>query len=167
MIKPNTSYNQKSYLFLYPVLNLKRNSLIKPKQTYVHSSEVDISDHTLIIEYDLSVETMRQFAKNWLYTNPLFLKQKGDFLFYFNLSPYRDDWSRFIKGEYSRFSKPFKTTVLEHYKSDRELHELVNSYLFPENHYLEYSDYYGVPVKTLREVGQLIDPPNLDREKYL
>lgn len=167
MLNINSNYNQKSYLFLYPILNIKRNHLIKPKQTYIHSSEVDISDHTLILEYDLSKETMNLFAKTWLYTNPLFLRQDGDFLFHFGLSVYKDDWEKFVAGKYSKLSNTLKDTITQHYKSDKDIQGTIHSYLYPDKYYKEYSDYYGISRSLLEKVGEVIDPPDLDKEKYL
>ena len=76
------SYFQKSRVFLYPALEIKRSSNISPIQTYISwDDKIDASDRMLICEYELRDDPeYLKFEENKLLNNSLFCD-------YFEISP--------------------------------------------------------------------------------
>jgi len=75
-----------------------------------------------------------------------------------------DDWNHIISGKYSRISENHKKSIRTFIGVNSPHLPYIDSFLFPERHFRLYSELMGVKEETLREVGELCDPPNLEFE---
>jgi hypothetical protein len=57
-----------------------------------------------------------------------------------------------------------KRKILDFFDKNGGNHLYVKSYLFPEKFFDTYADILNVPANLLKEVGELCDKPNLEKE---
>jgi hypothetical protein len=171
MIKTlNKEYVQKSRIFLYPLLEIKRGSSVFPVQSYIcWDGYYDFSDKKLICVWERKdTEDFKKFEKEKLLDNKLFETyyelEDNKSAYVFDLTKYKDDFDNFLTGRYSEIS-PFTKDKLIDFFSDKPSSKLhMTSYLYPERFYDNYSTLLAVPKKILREVGQLCSKPNPEKE---
>jgi hypothetical protein len=70
----------------------------------------------------------------------------------------------FLIGEYSRFSEPFKQKILDFFSEGDLITEYIESYLYPELYYSEYSKILNVTELQLADAIELCDKPDLQKE---
>jgi hypothetical protein len=170
MKKLHDKYTQKSRIFLYPALNIRRGSHIKPIQTYIAWEEIiSPTDRKLICVYDIQDnEDYQIFERVKLFGNQKFcefrqtLDNKGIYIFTFD--DQSDDWDNFIKGKYSELSEKAKAEIEKFYGKDSTTYEYVMSYLYPEDYFDVYAELLGVNVNILKGVGELCAPYNKEKE---
>lgn len=163
-------YFQKSRVFLYPVLEIKRGSSVMPIKTFVSwEGHYKPEDRKLICLYYLrDDEEFIRFEKQKLINNPLFHdfkhaeEDKG--VYVFDLSGSADDYDAFLKGRYSKMSPVHKKKVKSYYGVYNSNFVYIDSYLNPEKYFLMYSEILGVDSEELKKVGELCDPPDMEKE---
>lgn len=166
-------YFQKSKIFLYPLLGIKRGTSVVPSETYVAwNKKVNSEDMKLVcIYYTRTDNEYLQFEKNVLLKhNRLvdFVKvDEEKLVITFNFSDLSDDWSYFLEGKYSKMNLNTKRKILEFFDKKSGNYAYVESYLFPEKHFETYAKILGVDAEMLRSVGELCNKPDLDKEKLL
>lgn len=89
---------------------------------------------------------------------------------------YRKDFMLFTEGKYTKFSKAFKDILCRYYgnKSTRRERNTdgkpivkVFDAIYPtEDKLKDIADYYGVDLSSVKECGEIMDPPNLDNETF-
>lgn len=165
----HAEYFSKSRVFLYPMLDIKRDFSIKPIKTYTAwKGKYDHQDCKLICLYDLrDDQQFLRFEKIKLLGSPYFeefhesLNKVG--VYVFDFSKLKKDWDCYINGKYSQFSPELKTAVQKHFeKSNFKYH--VDSFLNPKNYYEVYSDLLKCDIKALKDVGELCSKPDLELE---
>ena len=165
------SYFQKSKVFLYPLLGIRKGIRFVPMETYIKWKNYK-SENSLICIYHVDKnnrETFDKFVKDELETNEFFeFKAHTNHLdiIAFNLDFFKYDVKKFKKGEYSKFSALTKKVIKEFFGEIGTLSEYIESYLYPKRYYEVYSELLNVPVEYLEEVGELCDKPNLKKEKF-
>src|SRR5437868_3298459 len=103
-------YFQKSKVFLYPILEIKRGVSVTPVQTFTAWQDQYPHDGAkLCAQYHLrDDQDFRAFEKAKLLGNPLFhdFKQVGenDGVYVFDFSKLQEDWNNFLRGKYSSLS---------------------------------------------------------------
>ena len=164
-------YVQKSKLFLYSVLGIKRGINVTPIQTFVSwSGEYEITDFKLICTYHMRTDNdFKNFEKNILLNNEFFedmIELENDTVAYvFDLSSEKEDYQKIINGSYSKLSAAYKKKVLKFF-NDHKLHQIyIHSYLEPHRYRKEYSDLLAVNENVLKKVEELCDAPNLSLER--
>ncbi len=165
-----TKYTQKSRMFLYPLLGIKRGSAVVPNETYVSITNMyKPEDMKLICLYHLRQDLeFRLFEKSKLSGNSRFdtfyevEDDKGIYVFDFNHKS--EMWSLFLAGKYSQIDNNTKNEILGFFANNPSNRNLINSYLNPENYFKSYSEYLNVPVDLMREVGELCSVPDLEKE---
>ena len=164
-------YFQKSRVFLYPVLEVKKKGgVITPINTYVSwDNNILRKERKLICTFQLgSNDSYRKFEKNILLRNELFCDfkegQNGTGIYIFDFNPYAVDFDIFIKGAYSRLKPLVKEKVMNHYNGNNANTVYVDSFLNPKKYYEIYSRILGIPESTLRG-GELCDKPDFIKEK--
>jgi len=170
MKKLHDKYTQKSRIFLYPALNIRRGSHIKPIQTYIAWEEiVSPTDRKLICVYDIQDnEDYQIFERVKLFGNDKFCEfrqttdNKGIYIFTFDDRAY--DWDKFVKGKYSQLSDQAKDEIEKFYGKDSSTYEYVMSYLYPEDYFDVYAELLGVNVNILKGVGELCAPYHTEKE---
>jgi hypothetical protein len=164
-------YFQKSKIFLYPLLGIKKGTKIVPTETYLSWNET-------IVTEDMKLVCVYKTVNSIEYTNfenHILLKHtrlidyvkvnNENSIFTFDFSDLEDDWFHLINGRYSKISISVKRKILEFFDKNGGNYAYIKSYLFPEKHFEIYAKILNVPVELLIEVGELCDKPNLDKEK--
>lgn len=168
-------YVQKSKIFLYPALDIKRGHSVTPIQTYTAwDKKYKFEDYKLICLYYMrSDEEFRLFEKQKLFGNPLFCDfkitddDKGVYIFDF--SKYKDDWDKFLIGRYSKLSPDLKRKIRAFFGNANLGY--IDSFLYPERYFSMYAEMLSSKredepsmLKLLKEVGELCSIPNLELE---
>ncbi len=165
-------YFQKSKVFIYPLLGIKRGLSVVPKETYVSwNTHYEPDDMKLICVYDYRVdEEYQKIEKNILLEhNRLsdYIKIKSEVVIVFDFSDLDDDWSHFINGRYSQLSKKTKQKILAFFDLHGGNYAYMHSYLIPEKYYNNYADLLGVNVNVLKDVKELCNKPDLEKENLI
>lgn len=174
MKKLYREYFQKSKVFLYPLLGIKKGVRFVPVQTYISWNDIYPKDkNKLLCFYTVEnnwTKEFEMFAELFLETNVLFEeKHKIDdlnFLYIFDLETFKRDISKFKKGKYSRFTKRTKEIIMNFFGETGTISEYVESYLYPEFYYEDYSEILNVNIDDLQKVGELCSVPDLEKEDF-
>lgn len=164
-----TKYFQKSRSFLYPALGIKRTAHHSPSGTYIAlDGLVGPEEMKLICSFreDLS-EGFKSFEEQMLISNPLYFStiQIQEYnLYLFDFSGYQNDWFNFIMGKYSKLSNPLRKAVKLYYGESSVEYKYMESYMQPEKYYDVYAKLLNVSADMLKQVGELCDPCDLDKE---
>jgi hypothetical protein len=164
------NYFQKSRVFMYPILEIKRGASVTPIETYLSwETQYSLSDRKLICHYHLRDDAeFITFEKEKLLGNKLFydFKQvednKGVYIFDFN--SYSEDWDAIVSGKYSKLSSIYKKKVENFYGRTNSNYAYIESYMYPEKYYKMYSEMIGVKESILKEVGELCDLIDFSKE---
>jgi hypothetical protein len=166
-------YFQKSKVFLYPLLNIKRGFSITPVQTYLHCKELDIKLHSkklICLFHKRSDKEFVDFEKTKLIGNKLFHSFKDiegnppSRVYLFDYEVYSQDWNNIIKGRYSKLSPEMKRKVKDFFRSSGNNFVYVESFVHPEKYFTLYAELLGVSVDVLRSVGELCTKPDFNKE---
>ena len=164
-------YIQKSKLFLYPVLGIKRGS-ITPINTYMSwSSEISLLDYKLISVYHSRTDPeFKAFETTKLVGNTYFHAiedlDDGTKAYIFDLVSISSDYDLVIDGKYSKMSAVHKQLILNHFKNGQTYNARMLTYLNPINYCSDYAALLGEPVtvKTLQRLGELCSKPDFNKE---
>jgi len=172
-MKPTSLYNkyfQKSKIFLYPLLDIKKGTSVTPIQTYMGwSNYYKPEDMKLIATYHVREdEEFLKFQKNILlkHTRLADYVQVNDTtaLYTFDFSDIEEDWKLLLAGKYSKMDKKLKNKIRNFFEKDSGNYMYVDSYLFPERYFEVYSELLNVTTESLEKVGELCELPNLEKE---
>lgn len=166
-------YIQKSRLFLYPLLEIKKGSEAVPTESYCLWDQMyTVNDHKFICTYCLREDTeFKMFEKTKLTSHKLFddffelEDDRGAYVFDFSFM--KKEWDYFLAGKYSNMSSTTKNIILKFFMTNKATYHHINSYLNPEIYYESYAELLGVEESVLRTVGELCSKPDLDKEKLL
>lgn len=172
-------YVQKSRIFLYPALDIKKGGSVTPIQTFTSwEGHYAKEDGKLILLYYLRQdEDFTAFEKQKLFGNPKFHdfkvveEGKGAYVFDFN-EKHKEDWQHFVNGKYSRLSPGLKKQIQNfHGVSNRGF---IDAYLYPERYFKMYASVFTATNKDipemqdiLKEVGELCSIPEHDKENLI
>jgi hypothetical protein len=166
-------YFQKSKVFLYPLLGIKRGSAAVPEQTYLSwEGYLRTEDMKLICVYEQRVDTeYKTFEKNVLLKNSRVTDyieiENNKILVSFDFADLKEDWSNVLNGKYSQLNKDLKYKLLNHFDKYSGNRTYLETYLFPEKYFTLYADLLNTSESLLREVGELCSPPNLEKENLI
>lgn len=162
-------YFQKSRSFLYPAVGIKKSSNYSPTGTYVAiEGIVKPEEMRLACSFkETGTAGFKAFEEQMLLSNPLYastihVQDYGIYLFDFSL--YDVDWQHFITGKYSKFSTALKKAIRQYYGQNSQEYKYMDSYLFPEKYYSIYAKLLDVDQDTIKEVGELCNVPDLEKE---
>lgn len=170
MGKVYTDYFQKSKVFLYPLLGIKKGIAFVPKQTYIAWEHVYAFDnYKLLCEYNTKMnDTFTKFSYRYLENHPLYedhIKlEEGKQLYIFNFKSHKPDLIRFKKGLYSQFSLDAKITILDFFGDQGKVSEYIHTFLTPSDGFDDYAKFLDIDVKTLEDIGELCSKPDLEKE---
>ncbi len=164
-----TKYFQKSRSFLFPALGIKKTANFSPSGTYISlAGLIEPEDIKLICAYkEDSSEGFRLFEENMLLSNPLFsqvLHIRDYNLYVFDFQTYTDDWFNFILGKYSKLSTVLKRAIKTYYGESSNEYKYIESFLYPEKFFEVYAKLLDIEVETLKKLGELCDPCDLEKE---
>ena len=164
-------YFQKSQVFIYPLLGIKRGAAYVPKATYIawEDNAVSSEDMKLICVYDNDdSNSFNVFMKSVLLKHPRltgYVKPDAKTcVFTFDFSDLSDDWEKFLSGKYSKINLNLKTKILNFFDTHSGNYHYMNSYLFPEKYFNEYAELLETDVSLLKSVGELCSKPDLEQE---
>lgn len=166
-------YFQKSKIFIYPLLEIKRGTSVVPIETYVSwNNSLGSEDMKLVCVYQIRTDDeYMKFEKNVLLKhNRLSDYVKVDdtkAVITFDFSDLNDDWFYFIEGRYSKMNINTKRKILDFFDKKSGNYAYVESYLFPEKHFETYAKLLNVESDFLKSVGELCTKPDLEKEKLL
>jgi len=165
-------YFQKSKIFLYPLLDIKRGTSVVPDETYLGwDTHVTPEDMKLVCVYHTRTDVEYvNFEKNVLlkHTRLSDYVVSGDkTVFTFDFSDLEKDWFHIAYGRYSKVSNDIKRKILGFFDPKTGNYVYVTSYLYPEKHFQTYADLLGVNVEVIKSVGELCDKPDLDKENLV
>lgn len=167
---PYKEYFQKSRVFLYPALDIRRSSSIVPLCTYASwKGYYTIDDYKLTCLYHLrNDQEFRIFEKTKLFGNRFFhdfketLEDKAAYVFDFK--QIQHDWDCFKTGKYSRMTNEHKKRIKNFYGYASPNYAYVESFLHPEKYYGMYAQMINVSEDLLKGTVELCDKPDIDQE---
>lgn len=165
-------YFQKSKIFLYPLLDIKRGTKIVPSETYLGWNEsYTPEDMKLICVYNTTNSDYEQFEKTVLLKHTRisdYIKVNDKkCIIIFDFSDLKEDWFHFVNGKYSQININLKRKIIGFFDESTGNYVYVYSYLFPEKFFVRYAEILDVPVDLLKSVGELCDKPDLNKEKLV
>ena len=176
-----TQYFQKSKVFLYPLLGIKKGIRFVPIETYIKWENSLISSKDILVcayaieqttnntEEIERKEAFNVFVKEHLEKNELYHSRHNTDnleLIVFDLSYFKKDLQKFREGKYSEFSLITKRIIMEFFGDTGTISEYMESYLYPEKYYEIYSEILNITISILEEVKELCDKPNLEKEDF-
>jgi len=168
-----TDYFQKSKVFLYPLLKIRKGVTHVPVQTYIAWENVYVlDDNKFMCEYRTKMTPeFRKFAFNYLQKHVLFEDyielDNNRHLFIFDYETLKFDFKNFIKGTYSKISLKSKIDIIDFFASQDKISEYVQGFLSPDTAHEEYADKLGVNVELIKDIYEVCDPPNLEKETLI
>jgi|TARA_R110002072_G_scaffold15301_4_gene61575 hypothetical protein len=168
-----TDYFQKSKVFLYPLLKLKKGLPFVPKETYVAWDNVySVKDCRFFCLYRVKfTDKFKRFITEYLENNPYFEDyvelNKSKHLFIFDFTPKKHDYERFISGKYSQLTLESKVTILDFFANEEKVSDYVQGFLSPESMHQVYADFLAVTLETLENVYETCTPPDLEKETLI
>jgi hypothetical protein len=162
-------YFQKSKVFLYPLLGIKRGVSVVPIETYISwDGYYKSEDMKLICVYDIRKDDEYVlFEKNSLLNhNRLsdYIKANSQAIFTFDFSDLGDDWFHFVNGRYSKISLELKQKILGFFDKYSGNYAYMHSYLIPEKYFNNYAELLNVAPEILIKVGELCNKPDTVKE---
>jgi hypothetical protein len=162
-------YFQKSKTFLYPALGIRKRSYATPDDTYLAiEGKFGIEDVKLVCCFKKdSSDKFKIFEEKMLLSNPLFLEKlelKDSNIYIFNLEIYENDYFNVIFGKYSKLSNMLKKAIKEYFGESSAEYSYVETYLYPEKFYEKYSELLDIDQKTLKNIGELCNPTDIEKE---
>ncbi len=176
MEKLYKEYFQKSKVFLYPLLGIKKGVRFVPAQTYLSwADKYNIDSNKLLCLYTTDEDNKNEFtlfSDKKLKLLPIFEKKYDidtfNFLYVFDLTlPLKKrDIKKFKEGKYSKLSKKTKETIIKFFGERGKIAEYIESYLYPTYYWEDYSELLNISQKDLQEVGELCSKPDLQKEDF-
>tara|TARA_R100001463_G_scaffold98007_1_gene152513 strand:- start:1676 stop:2230 length:555 start_codon:yes stop_codon:yes gene_type:complete len=173
MKKIYSDYFQKSKVFLYPLLNIKKGVRFVPSQTYLSwndNYDLDKSKFICLYKIDPELEEFTIFSDEILKKNNFFEEyhkiDEETHLYVFDFWPFKKELKKFINGQYSKLAGSTKNRITRFFGTIGTISEYVESYLYPENYYETYSNILKIPIEDILEVGELCDKPDLEKENF-
>jgi len=166
-------YIQKSRLFLYPLLDIKRGVSVTPIQTFMAWDEhYCFTDSKFICQYHLrNDQDFKIFEDVKLKGNPLFHSfhelEDGTGAYVFDFSSMEEEFWKVVSGKYSTLNPSNKEKIRQFFKTSVHHAAYIESYITPKNYYGMYSEILGVPIKHFKKCGELCEKPDLVAEKLI
>lgn len=170
VIKKIPEYIQKSNVFLYPFLGIKRGRSIVPQKTYLEwEGMYKIEDLKFIAVYHIrDDEEYKEFEENVLFKVPYFENffdlDDGDGAYVFDFSEMKEDYLHVANGTYSQMSPKSKKTIVNFFRNNKNHQAYMESYLYPSKYFTNYAKLLGVTKELLMEVGELCSKPDDEKE---
>lgn len=172
------TYRQKSKLFLLPLIEIPKNQYIKPIDTYVidQNRELTEKECRLILPFEKDESSEFSYYERTLVDSKYFdtanyYETKDHRVYVYDLTPFKADYDLFLAGKYTEFTNTVKTLINIYWgklhKGKFIPHPQIEAYLSPSiSTYEEISEELNLPISSLIEVKQLLDPPNLEKETF-
>ena len=166
-------YFQKSKVFLYPLLKIKKGITRVPIQTYIAWDNVySTNDLKFLCEYKTKqTPKFNSFAKSHLLNHSLLEEvielNENTQLFIFDFSKFKSDYNKFLKGKYSQYSLDSKISIIDFFGTQDKIGSYVEGFLTPEGVHDEYAESLGVDIKSIEDIYEVCTPPDLEKETLI
>jgi len=163
-------YFQKSKIFLYPLLEIKKGVRYVPIDTYLAwEGQYSFEDSKLMCLYKQKfTKTFAKFEEFQLLNHKYLddYRELGDdlHLYIFDLVNYKKDIQNVIKGTYSKMRKKTKTQILDFFGDIAPISEYIESYIYPEYYHEDYANELNVRIADIEKVWELCSKPDLEKE---
>ena len=171
MQKIYKEYFQKSKVFLYPLLGIKKGVRFVPVQTYISWNGYyteDMNKFLCLYSVEKGNTDFNDFSELNLKLHPNFeeyhIIDDTNHLFVFDLSKFSKDINKFKEGKYSEFTEKTKETISKFFGETGTIADYIESYLWPDYYWDDYSKILNVDIEILMKVGELCDKPDLEKE---
>lgn len=169
--KIHDRYIHKSHVFLFPLLGLKKEVLVKPSMTYLRLKGFYVPEDLKLLVIYPHLETdnrWKLFQRYHLLSHPMLesatvTKEGDEKLFIFNLAGFETDVHHFLLGRYSQFSEAARRLIGDFFGLHSPEWAHVQMFLSPQNFYSDYAHALGVEEELVRQAGELC--PVYDKEK--
>ena len=164
-----TEYFQKSKVFLYPLLGLRKGLEYVPADTYICWDKLfDTNDYKLICVYETEKTVdFKNFELKHLKNHSLldFYHDFGNKQAYvFDMRPYKYDHMMFAKGHYSKISIGTKNKILQYFGTKGKASDYIESFLNPSGFHEVYAESLGVNIDLIKEVYEVCSKPDIVKE---
>ena len=166
-----TEYFQKSKVFLYPLLGLKKGLEYVPINTFICWDMLyESSDYKFICVYN-NEKTIdfKNFELKYLKNHSFleFYYNLGDKQIYiFDMKSYKHDYMMFVSGKYSKMSIGAKNKILQYFGDTNKVSEYVESFLNPSEYHEVYAESLNVDIMLIIKVYEICSKPNLIKETF-
>lgn len=166
-------YFQKSKVFLYPLLKIKKGITRVPIQTYIAWDNVySTNDLKFLCQYKTKqTPKFNSFAKSHLLNHSLLEEvielNENTQLFIFDFSKFKSDYNKFLKGKYSQYSLDSKISIIDFFGTQDKIGSYVEGFLTPEGVHDEYAESLGVDIKSIEDIYEVCTPPDLEKETLI
>ncbi|MBM3160141.1 MAG: hypothetical protein FJZ66_02310 [Bacteroidetes bacterium] len=155
---------------MYPLLGFERGNVVPEEVYFSISDKYKPEDRKLVLVYDPRMDLKYESFKEDRLVNHKLLHerledQNGNDIFVFDMSSFAADWDLFFAGKYSQMSLKIRNEILNFFEKNSGNYIYVNSFLFPEKWFKRYAEILDVSEELLKEVGELCDIPNLEKEQ--
>lgn len=163
-------YFQKSKMFLYPLLGIKKGVDIVPSETYITwGNSIKPEDMKLICLYHpIEKKGFNDFKNKVLIKNNRLHKiqtiNMNNHLYIFDFSDIKDDWFKFLDGKYSQMSNDTKSQILFFFPDTSANYVYMRSYLYPKIFFKDYAKILDVNEEFLKSIGELCNKPDFEKE---
>jgi hypothetical protein len=167
------NYFQKSQVFLYPALGIKRGYSVTPVRTHMAwKGKYNLEDGMLCCLYHLrSDEDFKAFEKAKLRGNQLFHEftqlEEKEGVYVFNLAPMIKDWNVILNGKYSKISPEYKQVIRRYMGLNSPHLPYIDSFMYPERYFHLYSELMEMDIDVLKKVGELCSLPDVEKETLI
>lgn len=167
-----TEYFQKSKVFLYPLLHIKKGMVHVPVETYVAWENVyGIEDYRFLCEYKTKrTVAFNKFEKEYLLGHSLFEDaielDELRHLYIFDFTKLKSDHTRFINGKYSQLTLETKVTIIDFFGQGK-ISEYIQGFLSPEEVHTEYALFLDVDKEFIEAIYEVCTPPDIEKETLI
>lgn len=163
------NYFQKSKTFLFPIMGIIKGLVTSPTTTFISwDGFYSVHDMKLICLYNTKNPAHQVIEHKHLFSHPLFEKKfdlgNGNLVYIFDLSSYKNDYELFLQGKYSQLSEALKNAITNYFGIWSAEYEYLESFLYPQGYYDLYSELLDIKVCELKEVVELCNPYDPEKE---
>ena len=168
-----SKYFQKSKVFIYPLLGIKRGVKVVPSETYLAWDPYYIpEDMKLVCLYHPNEsDEYKSYEKKVLlkHTRLCDIKtiDQNNKLFIFDFADLKDNWKHFLDGKYSKLDIELKGKIKSFFDVNSANYVYMNSYLHPESFFSNYADVLDIDIEVLESVGELCSKPDFEKEIFI
>ena len=170
MKKVYAEYFQKSKVFLYPLLGIRKGVKYVPVETYITWEDVYTKeDYKFLYIYSAKDDKKyRLFEEVYLTSHKLFEEyykpSEDTHLYIYDYSKFKHDLDMFRKGKFSKFSLKTKEKISNFFGDAGTIADYIQSYIHPEKFHELYAEHLDISLNTIEEVYELCSKPDLKKE---
>lgn len=182
-----SKYVQKSGLFLYPLLQIKRRGSINPLGTYIQiEGKPARFKRSLFVLHPARLDSdFRDFEKLQLTKSPCFrdlIKVGDEKIYVYDMAAHAADYDLFLAGKYSRMSESAKARIMAYQREPLRTGQepssnaaYIQTYLYPQDYHEIYADLLwngedpnrSEGMRSMMETCELCNPPDIQKEKLV